>query len=343
MGGCGSMKKTILSCFTAAMLIIGMILPLNARAAGMSDALFMGASEDILSGLFDPGCVSSIDLRTVSTNVMLTGSEIILFVNPSDVQIDGQSDSINVFADVKFRNEDTLDKKKAITWQSSDEKVALVNEGEVTARSPGTAVISATCDDKSASFTVIVKKNPIQLKFKESGTDTVYLPVRPGKKVSTSISFINDNDEPVETDLRIVNEHPDSLAPVKAVQHNKKMTFSVPIDASDGMQTFLIKSSSSKVTATVNLVIGRREPGKKLFADASTQRLRVGESSSMTVSYGSRLSKMIVNAGVVFTSTRPSVVTIDQTTGKFKAVGSGQAILIAAYKGRQAVCKVMVD
>ena len=47
---------------------------------------------------------------------------------------------------------------KTVTWTSSDEKIATVADGKITAVAPGTATITATAGDKSATCTVTVAK-----------------------------------------------------------------------------------------------------------------------------------------------------------------------------------------
>ena len=62
-----------------------------------------------------------------------------------------------------------------ITWSSSNETVATVENGVVRAVSPGTAVITATCGTKTATCTVTVKeqKLTIQNKNNTAGTCTI--------------------------------------------------------------------------------------------------------------------------------------------------------------------------
>ncbi len=62
-----------------------------------------------------------------------------------------------------------------VTWSSSDETVATVTNGVVRAQSPGTAIITATCGDKTATCTVTVKeqKFSIQNKNNTAGTFTI--------------------------------------------------------------------------------------------------------------------------------------------------------------------------
>lgn len=47
---------------------------------------------------------------------------------------------------------------KTVTWTSSNEKIATVADGKITAVAPGTATITATAGDKSATCTVTVAK-----------------------------------------------------------------------------------------------------------------------------------------------------------------------------------------
>lgn len=53
---------------------------------------------------------------------------------------------------------------KTVTWTSSDEKVATVADGKITAVAPGTATITATAGGKSATCTVTVAKEAQNIK-----------------------------------------------------------------------------------------------------------------------------------------------------------------------------------
>ena len=58
---------------------------------------------------------------------------------------------------VSYNPSNTTD-SKAVTWKSSNTKVATVSNGKITAVAPGTAIITATCGGKTATCTVTVEK-----------------------------------------------------------------------------------------------------------------------------------------------------------------------------------------
>ncbi len=78
--------------------------------------------------------------------------------------------NLTVTYDPLYTTDDTT-----VTWNSSNETVATVTNGVVRAQSPGTAIITATCGDKTATCTVTVKeqKFSIQNKNNTAGTFTI--------------------------------------------------------------------------------------------------------------------------------------------------------------------------
>lgn len=70
-------------------------------------------------------------------------------------------------ATLKGANGGTVDPDTKITWESSNNKVATVNDGTVTAKGIGTATITASVEDISATCAVTVEK----VQENESGSD----------------------------------------------------------------------------------------------------------------------------------------------------------------------------
>ena len=66
-----------------------------------------------------------------------------------------EGETVELTATVK---PDTATEDKTVTWTSSDEKVATVKDGIVTAVSEGKATITATAGTKSASCEITVTK-----------------------------------------------------------------------------------------------------------------------------------------------------------------------------------------
>ncbi|WP_287640554.1 Ig-like domain-containing protein, partial [Bacteroides sp.] len=97
--------------------------------------------------------------------------------------------------------EDATD--KAVTWTSSDEAVATVSNGVVTAVKEGTATITATAGGKSAQCTVTVKKGVVavtgitlsqtSLSLEEGKSATLTATVQPSNATDKTVSWSSSN------------------------------------------------------------------------------------------------------------------------------------------------------
>ena len=81
-------------------------------------------------------------------------------VKVSEVKLDKTSVSLKAGETAQLTATVTPDNAtdKTVTWTSSNEKIATVADGKITAVAPGTATITATSGDKSATCTVTVSK-----------------------------------------------------------------------------------------------------------------------------------------------------------------------------------------
>ncbi len=81
-------------------------------------------------------------------------------VKVSEVKLDKTSVSLKAGETAQLTATVTPDNAtdKTVTWTSSNEKIATVADGKITAVAPGTATITATSGDKSATCTVTVAK-----------------------------------------------------------------------------------------------------------------------------------------------------------------------------------------
>ena len=94
---------------------------------------------------------------------------------------------------------------KTITWASDNEEVATVNGGVVTAVKAGTATITATAGNYSATCVVTVEKkvvavtgislNKTTATITEGGTETLTATVEPSDATDKTITWASDNEE----------------------------------------------------------------------------------------------------------------------------------------------------
>ena len=103
--------------------------------------------------------------------------------------------------EVVFNPENTTDSKEVV-WKSSDDTVAKVENGKVTALKVGTAVITATVGDKTATVTVTVPA--ILVEGIEVTLDNAKIEVE-----GTANLKVTTNPEKVTEDIRVVYESSD--------------------------------------------------------------------------------------------------------------------------------------
>lgn len=211
---------------------------------------------------------------------------------------------------------------KHVDWVSSNSAVATVTPtGLVTAKSEGTANITATADGKSAVCKVTVKKPAVPVASVEldktdvtlDAEETVILKatVKPDDATDKTITWASSNTS------------------VATVDNNGKVTGidngTVNITATSGGKT-----ATCKVTVIVQV--------KSITLDITSETIAVGKEPltlTATVNPSNAADKT-----VTWTSSNPSVATVDR--GAVTAVNSGTATITAEASGKTATCEITV-
>lgn len=218
---------------------------------------------------------------------------------------------------------------KSVTWTSSDEKVAKVDQtGKVTAVGAGTAVITATVGGdkvKTAKCTVsvITKVSGVTL-------DQSNVSIAAGEKVALKATVNPDN----ATNKNVVwsSSNPavakvDQNGNVTAVKNGIAIIKVVTKDQSRTAQCVV------KVTTSVESSISISE--KSVTIDS-------GKTFKLTSTVYPQNST--ANNSIVWTTSNPKVVTVDQS-GNIKAISAGTATVTATIKGqnKSAQCTITVQ
>ena len=210
--------------------------------------------------------------------------------------------------------DDATDKK--VAWASSDESVAKVSNGKVTAVKSGKATITAKCGDKIAECAVTVTvptgsvtldKTTLSLAVGE--TEQLTATVKPDDATDKNVTWTS-SDESV---AKVVN------GKVTAVKSGK-----ATITAKCGGKT-----AECAVTVTV--------PVTSLTLDRTTLSLAVGETAQLTATVK---PDDATDKNVSWTSSDEFVAKVDN--GKVTAVKSGKATITAKCGGKTAECAVIV-
>ncbi len=226
---------------------------------------------------------------------------------------------------VTYNPTDTTD-PRTVTWASSNEEVATVENGKVTALKPGTTEITATCGTISDSITVTVNEVPLE----GIGVNTPSTTIARGETETLNVIFYPDNT----TDDRTVTwtSEDDTIA---TVDENGKVT-AVEV----GKTTITATVGNWKATCEVEVNaplkgISLNENKVTLYKE-NTENPR--NTIELSVIYNP--AETTDSKDVIWTSKNQSVATVEN--GVVTAVGAGTAIIEAKVGEFTATCEVEV-
>lgn len=210
---------------------------------------------------------------------------------------------------------------KTVTWTSSDEMIATVKDGKVTAVKVGEATITATAGDKTAECKVTVSPVPVSsvtldhtsLDLEMGETATLVATVKPDNAADKTVTWSS-------TDAKIATV--DASGEVTAVGEGEA---TITAKAGD-------KTAECKVTV-------KRVPVTSVSLDITTLELTEGESATLTATVN---PDNATDKTVTWTTSDSSIATVD-ANGKVTAVKEGSATITANAGGKSATCSVTVN
>ncbi|OZG53569.1 Bacterial Ig-like domain (group 2) [Pseudoscardovia radai] len=214
---------------------------------------------------------------------------------------------------------------KTVTWKSSDDSVATVSNGKVTAVKAGTATITATSSNgKTASATVTVNPATVDVTGVTISTDSLKLVEGQNGTLTASVTPSNATDKTItweSSDPSVATVSGGVVTAVKA-----------------GTATITAKSSNGKTATCTVTVTAKTVAVSEVTVEPSSLTLTVGEYNavSATVKPDNATDKT-----VTWTSTDPSVATVDNT-GLVHGVAKGSTFLIAKAGDKSATVTVTV-
>ena len=220
---------------------------------------------------------------------------------------------------------------KSITWSSNNEAVATVDaNGTVTAKSAGTAVITATSTNgKSAGCTVTVEKKQIpvtEVRLSESTVGIVE-----GSTYKLTATVLPENT----TDSKSVSWS-SSNSEVATVDANGTVT------AKRAGTVVITATSTNGKTAGCTVTVSRKEiPITEISLDKSSATLTEGETTTLVATV--LPENTTYGKSVKWSSSNVAVATVD-LMGKVTAKSAGTAIITATSEnGKTASCTVTVN
>ena len=220
---------------------------------------------------------------------------------------------------------------KSITWSSNNEAVATVDvNGNVTAKSAGTAVITATSTNgKSAGCTVTVEKKQIpvtEVRLSESTVGIVE-----GSTYKLTATVLPENT----TDSKNVSWS-SSNSEVATVDANGTVT------AKRAGTAVITATSTNGKSAGCTVTVSKKEiPITEISLDKSSATLTEGETTTLTATV--LPENTTYGKSVKWSSSNVAVATVD-LMGKVTAKSAGTAIITATSEnGKTASCTVTVN
>ena len=214
----------------------------------------------------------------------------------------------------------------SVTWTSSDETVATVENGEITAISKGTATVTATSVDggfkKTCAVTVYQPVNSITL-------DRQTLTMEIGDVLTLTATLLPADADDTTVTWTSSNEGAATVANgvVTAVGEGKT---TVTVTTSDG-----VLSADCAITVYTEIV-----PVTGVALDKTEHTIAVGESFTLTATVAPENAN---EKAVTYASSDESVATVD-ADGKVTAHKAGTAVITATAGGgvHSATCTVTV-
>jgi uncharacterized protein YjdB/N-acetylmuramoyl-L-alanine amidase len=219
---------------------------------------------------------------------------------------------------------------KVLYWSSSDESVAKVNEGVITAIGEGKAILTATAraGGKTASCTVTVE-NPNFVHIDEIKMKTEVLNLNKGENGWVGVTYSPSNASNKVLTWKSSNEEVVTVREgnVKAVGEGKAV---LTATSEDG----------GKTTSCIVIVTGGKKHLENIALKTTTLEMKPGEGKTIYVEYN---PSDVEDKVLYWTSNNEKVVTVRE--GYVKAVGEGTTTITATSRdgNKTATCKITVS
>ncbi len=252
---------------------------------------------------------------------------ISLYTTELNLQVGEQATTKTGYIGAAYTPSNVTD--KVLYWTSSNEKVAKVSEGNVTAVGEGTATITATSRDggKTATCKVIVTKIDKALQSIKMNQQNIELDV--GEEGWVGVTYNPSDASDKVLTWKSSNEKVATVSEgtIKAVGR--------------GTATLTATSRDGGKTATCKVTVNDPDfIGLESITMNSTMKLKVGETGWLGVTYH---PSNATDKVLYWKSSNEKVATVSE--GTIKAVGEGTATITATSRdgGKTATCKVTVD
>ena len=262
-------------------------------------------------GGFTATCSLIVESKTIEvTSIELSKNVLSL--------VEGESETL--IATVKPDNATD----KTVIWNSSDESIATVNDGKVTAIKEGSVTIGAKAGDKSATCKVTVAKKIIEVKsielsdkninLTEGESATLVATVKPDDATDRSVTWTSSDES-------IVSVEDGKVTAIK-----------------EGEATITAKAGNETATCVVT-VEKKSIPVESI--QLSETRLSLTEGDTKTI-IATVKPDDATDKTVIWSSSNNSIVSVSNS-GMLNAVKAGTATITASCGGKTSTCSVTVN
>ena len=210
---------------------------------------------------------------------------------------------------------------KDIFWSSSDNSVASVDKGKVTALKEGSVNITAKAGDKQAVCSVIIQKNVIavtsitlnknELSLTKNSSETLVATVYPEDATDKSVTWSSSDSY------------------VASVTQEGKVTA-----VGAGSATIIAKAGDQSATCAITVTV----PVESVSLDNANLTLEEGQNAKLIATVApSDATDKTVN----WSSSNPEIASVNQE-GEVSAIKEGSAVITATASGKEAKCDVTV-
>lgn len=220
---------------------------------------------------------------------------------------------------------------KNVTWSSDHEAVATVDQnGTVTARRGGQAIITVTTADgsKTATCTVRVRiqigepvqsvgLNKTELALEVGKTGTLEAKVEPSDATNKNVTWSSSNSEVATVDNGVVTA----------------------VSAGEAIITVTTEDGAKTATCKVTVNAPQTVPVTGVTLDKTSLDLKTGDNTTLTATVN---PESATNKDVTWISDKPEIAAVEGGTVTAKAAGTAIIAVTTIDGGKIATCKVTV-
>ena len=264
----------------------------------------------------------------IKDTVTSTSGTINVIVPITGVTLDKTTGILNVGESetlVATVTPDNTTEDKTVTWTSSDPAVATVANGVVNAVAPGTAIITATAADVSATYTVEVKQPLTGIALNATSENLLK-----GQEFDLKVSYV-----PANATDKVVITWESSDETVATVENGKVKALKEGTAIITA--TAKVDGTNREYTATCEINVEEIKLDS-IALDTKDFDLFLGDSKQLSVVYNPE--NTTDSRDVVWTSSDETVATVEN--GKVTALKVGTAVITATVGDKTATVTVTV-